>query len=69
MRLLLTLALSAIVLVGLVIAIALAGAALAGSAGRAFEEGPMRSGLVPRVAFILLWLLIFGTATGWIGAA
>ncbi|WP_116133883.1 hypothetical protein [Tropicimonas sp. IMCC34043] len=68
MRILLSLALSVIVLVGLVMAIAMAGAALAGSAGKAFEQGPVQSGLVPRIAFILLWLLVFGTSAGLIGA-
>ncbi len=69
MRILVSVVLAIVVMAALVVGITLAGAALASSAGRAFDEGPMRSGLVPRVAFILLWVLIFGAALGFIGAA
>ncbi|MFD0978853.1 hypothetical protein [Tropicimonas aquimaris] len=67
MRILMSLALALVVMIALVVGIALAGAALAGSAGKAFDQGPMASGLVPRIAFILLWVLIFGVSLGMIG--
>ena len=69
MRILVSVALAIAVMAALVVGITLAGAALASSAGKAFDQGPMRSGFVPRIAFILLWVLIFGTAIGFIGAA
>lgn len=69
MRILVSVALAVAVMAALVIGVTLAGAALASSAGKAFDQGPMRSGLVPRVAFILLWVLIFGTTLGFIGGA
>ncbi len=69
MRLLVSVALAIAVMAALVVGVTLAGAALANSAGKAFEQGPMQSGFIPRVAFILLWVLIFGTAIGFIGAA
>ena len=69
MRILVSVALAIAVMAALVVGITLAGAALAGSAGKAFEQGPMQSGFVPRIAFILLWVLIFGAAAGLVGAA
>lgn len=69
MRILVSVALAIAVMAALVVGITLAGAALAGSASKAFDEGPMKSGLIPRVAFILLWVLVFGTSIGFIGAA
>ena len=67
MRILISLALALVVMAALVVGIALAGAALAGSAGKAFDQGPMTSGLVPRISFILLWVLIFGVSLGVLG--
>lgn len=69
MQILISLLVMLAVMAALVTGLTLGGLALAGSAGKAFDEGPMRSGFVPRVAFILLWVLIFGAAIGWIGAA
>ncbi len=68
MRILVSLALALLVMAGLVIGIAVVGAAIAGSAGKAFDQGPIKSGLVPRLAFVLLWVLIFGVSLGLIGA-
>ena len=68
MRILVSVALAIAVMAALVVGITLAGAAVANSAGRAFEQGPIKSGFVPRIAFILLWVLIFGTSLGLIGA-
>ncbi|MFV0358803.1 hypothetical protein [Tropicimonas sp.] len=69
MRLLLTLLLVVTAAIGLAIALSAVTGAVAGTAGKAFEEGPMKSGFVPRIAFVLLWALIFGVAIGWIGAS
>lgn len=69
MRILISAVLAVAVLSALVVGITLAGAAVASSAGKAFDEGPMRSGFVPRIAFILLLALILGTALGFIGGA
>ncbi len=69
MRILVSLALALLVMAALVVGITLAGAALAGSASKAFDEGPMRSGFIPRIAFILLWVLIFLAALGQLGGA
>ena len=68
MRILVTFALAVMVMAALVVGITLAGVAVASSAGKAFDEGPMRSGFVPRVAYVLLWVLIFGASAGLIGA-
>lgn len=67
MQILISLALILVVMVALVVGLTLAALALAGSAGRAAEKGPMQSGFVPRVAFILLWVLVFGVSLGLIG--
>ncbi|RYH10314.1 hypothetical protein [Tropicimonas sp. IMCC6043] len=67
MRILISVILTVAVLSALVVGITLAGAAVANSAGKAFEEGPMRSGFVPRIAFVLLLALIVGTGLGFIG--
>ncbi|SDI49833.1 hypothetical protein [Aliiruegeria lutimaris] len=69
MRILVSVMLAVAVMVALVVGITLAGAALAGSASKAFDQGPMKSGLIPRIAFILLWVLIFGISLGMIGAS
>ncbi|WP_068109515.1 hypothetical protein [Tropicimonas marinistellae] len=68
MRILVSLVLALAVMAALVVGITLAGAAIAGSAGKAFDEGPMKSGLIPRIAFIILWVLVFGVSLGVIGA-
>lgn len=52
---------------GLVVAVAVLAASLARGAGYAMERGPMQSGAIPMVAYGLLWLLIAGTAAGFIG--
>jgi hypothetical protein len=67
-QILISLALILFVMIALVVGLTLGGMALAGSAGKAFDEGPMRSGFVPRVAFILLWAMVFGVSLGLIGA-
>ncbi|NDR58267.1 hypothetical protein [Aliiruegeria sabulilitoris] len=69
MRILVSVVLAIAVMTAMVIGITLAGAALAGSASKAFDQGPVKSGLIPRIAFILLWVLIFGISLGIIGAA
>ncbi|MDV7141659.1 hypothetical protein R3X27_03080 [Tropicimonas sp. TH_r6] len=69
MRILVSVALAVAIMAALVIGITLAGRAVSRSAGQAVREGPMRSGFLPRVAYILLWFLIFGTASGFIGGA
>ncbi|SFC51258.1 hypothetical protein [Tropicimonas isoalkanivorans] len=68
MRILVSLVLAFAVMAALVIGITFAGMAVAGSAGKAFDQGPMKSGLVPRISFILLWVLVFGVSFGLIGA-
>lgn len=67
MRILISLALAVAVMAALVVGITLATAALAGATGKAFEQGPFRSGFMPRIAYLLLWVLIFGAALGVIG--
>ncbi len=69
MRLLISVILTVAVMAALVVGVAMAGAALAHSAGNASAEGPVKSGLVPRVAYLLLWVLIFGASLGVIGGA
>ncbi|PRY25371.1 hypothetical protein CLV78_102549 [Aliiruegeria haliotis] len=69
MHILLSLVLALAVMIALVFGIVFLGVSLAGSAGKAVQHGPMKSGLVPRIAFVLLWVLIFGTSFGMIGAA
>ncbi len=69
MRILVSVALAVAIMAALVIGITLAGRAVSVSAGQAVREGPMRSGFLPRVAYILLWILILGTASGFIGGA
>ena len=69
MRILVSLILTVAVMAALVVGVVMAGAMLANSAGNAAAAGPVKSGLVPRVAFVLLWVLIFGVSLGVIGGA
>ncbi|MEM1429550.1 MAG: hypothetical protein AAGG09_08845 [Pseudomonadota bacterium] len=69
MRILITLAAAAAIMAGLVIGIAMAGAMLTRTAqAAAAQTGPnFTSGTLSKVAFVVLWCLVAGTAAGLIG--
>ena len=64
MRILVAIVLSLAVMAGAVVLILAIGSAVAKTAGAAVAQGPVRGGMVPRVAFGLLWLLIAGVSAG-----
>ncbi len=53
----------------LVVGVSVAGAAIANTAGKVGASGPLKSGVLPRISYFLLWALIFGTALGVLGGA
>jgi len=69
MRLLIVFALLLAVMAGLVAVILALGTALSKTAGDVAVMDPVRGGLIPKICFAVLWLLIAGTATGLIGGA
>ena len=71
MRILIILAAAAAIMAGLVIGIATAGAMLTRSAETvaARASAPVTSGTLSKVAFVVLWFLVAGTAAGLIGGA
>lgn len=68
MRILIAVAIAFAVMAGLVLAIVTAGAALATGARAAVEQTPVTAGTLAKVAFAVLWCLVFGVSTGLIGA-
>lgn len=68
MRVLIALALALAVIAGVVFLIVEVAKALGSSSSPAPAEGPMQSGIVQKVAFGLLWLLVAGLSTGLIGS-
>ncbi len=67
MRILITLAAAVAITVGLVLAIVTAGAALTAGARTAVEQTPVTGGTLSKVAFAVLWCLVFGVSAGLIG--
>mgnify|MGYP006285565531 FL=1 len=67
-RILMALALGLAVLAGLMLVIVVAGSAVARAADAAVTRMPGPAGTVPKVAFVLLWLLVAGIAAGLIGS-
>jgi hypothetical protein len=67
MRILITLAAAVAIMVGLVLAIVTAGAALTAGARTAVAHTPVTTGTLAKVAFAVLWCLVFGVSAGLIG--
>lgn len=69
MRILIALALATAVMAALVVVILAIGSAVTKAAGDVAARGPVQSGFVSKVAFVLLWLLVAGISAGLIGGA
>lgn len=69
MQILVSLVLAFAVMAALAVGVSLAGAVLSPDGARSGLPGPVRSRMLPRVAYLLLWVLIFGAALGMFGGA
>lgn len=67
MQILVSLVVAVAVMAALVVGVSLTGATLSNAAANTGLPGPVKSGMIPRVAYLLLWALIFGAALGTLG--